>query len=278
MNIPFSKYHGLGNDFILMEDRDRSITPTLTPPIIRFLCDRHIGLGADGILVRQPTSEADHRMVLFNADGSPAEISGNGMRCFVLFLKECGYGVDKDVTIQTGGGIQRARMVAEDSVEGTMPRPRFVRGAGSSTGNGKPELLDLRARDKHFMVAPVNVGNPHGVIFGEERDIAFAETYGPVLEKHPAFPEGANIEFVNVISPIACRLVVWERGAGITLACGSGSTATACAGAALGHFEFNQPIAVIQPGGTLHITVSDTFSEIRQRGPAKFVFKGEVEI
>jgi diaminopimelate epimerase len=114
------------------------------------------------------------------------------------------------------------------------------------------------------------------VIFGPERDIPFAEIYGPVLEKHPAFPEGANIEFVDVLSSTACKLVVWERGAGITLACGSGSTATACAGAALGHFEFNNPIAVHQPGGTLHITVSENFSEIRQRGPAMFVFKGEI--
>ncbi len=103
------------------------------------------------------------------------------------------------------------------------------------------------------------------------------KTYGPALEKHPAFAQGANIEFVKVISEESCRLVVWERGAGITLACGSGSTATACAGAAVGHFAFDKPIAVHQPGGTLHITVKQGFEEIRQRGPATFVFKGEVE-
>lgn len=271
MNLAFSKYHGLGNDFVLIEDRDQTVTPLLTGQTNRSLCDRHEGIGADGILVRQPSTEADHRMLLFNADGSPAEISGNGMRCFVLFLKERGFAVDKDMTIETGGGIQRARLIDASTVETTMPRPRFA-------GNGKPELLDLRAKDKHFMVAPVNVGNPHGVIFGPERDIAFAETYGPVLEKHPAFPEGANIEFVNVLSPTACKLVVWERGAGITLACGTGSTATACTGAALGHFEFGIPIAVNQPGGTLYITVAEKFSDIRQRGPATFVFRGEVAL
>jgi len=268
MKIPFSKYHGLGNDFVLMEDRDGSIVQHLSEQTVRSLCDRHVGIGADGILLRMPSEQAEHRMLLFNADGSRAEISGNGMRCFVLFLKERGYAVDRDVTIETGGGIQKARMVAGDMVESTMPRPVF-------SPDGRPEIMDLRAKDKHFMVAPVTVGNPHGVIFGPERDISFAESYGPTLEKHPAFPEGANIEFVNVLSPTACHLVVWERGAGITLACGSGSTATACAGAALGHFEFGKPIAVNQPGGTLHITVAPDFTEVRQRGPAKFVFGGE---
>jgi diaminopimelate epimerase len=271
MNIPFSKYHGLGNDFILIEDRDHTVTPKLNPEQITSLCDRHEGIGADGILVRQPSDEADHRMLLFNADGSPAEISGNGLRCFVLFLKEQGYEVETDISIETGGGVQHARFLGEELVESTMPRPRFL-------PSGQPELLDLRAKGVHFTVLPVNVGNPHGVIFGPERDIAFAETYGPTLERHPAFSEGANIEFVNVISPTACKLVVWERGAGITLACGSGSTATACAGVALGHFAFGKPIAVSQPGGTLRITVSEDFSEVRQCGPAKFVFRGELDL
>jgi diaminopimelate epimerase len=114
------------------------------------------------------------------------------------------------------------------------------------------------------------------VIFGPKRDIAFAETYGPPLEKHSAFPAGANIEFVQVLDHRSCKLVVWERGVGITLACGSGSVATACAGAAIGHFVFDQAISIHQPGGTLEITVASNFSEVRQRGPATFVFRGDV--
>jgi diaminopimelate epimerase len=271
MNFPFSKYHGLGNDFILCDDRDRRLLTRLTPPTIKAWCDRHTGIGADGILIRTASDHADHRMILFNADGSSAQISGNGMRCFVLFLRECGYDTSGELSIETGGGVQRARILPDGLVEGTMPKPRF----GES---GKPEVLDLRAGTKHFAVVPVNVGNPHGVVFGPERDIPFAETYGPPLEKHPAFPEGANIEFASVLSPTACSLVVWERGAGITLACGSGSTATACAGAALGHFLFDTPISVRQPGGTLYLTVAKDFTEIRQRGPATFVFKGELEL
>jgi diaminopimelate epimerase len=271
MNLSFSKYHGLGNDFILIDDRAGNLLGILTPERIRNLCDRHEGIGSDGILLRRDCAVANHKMVLFNADGTPAEISGNGLRCFVVFLKERGYRTDGEITVETGGGIQRARLIDADTVESTMPLPRFDH-------SPRPRTLELEARGKRFGVVPVNVGNPHGVIFGPERDIPFAETYGPALEKNPAFAEGANIEFVNVLSPNECRLVVWERGAGITLACGSGSVATASAGTALGHFGFDAPIAVHQPGGTLHITVKGDFAEILQRGPAKFVYKGDVEI
>jgi diaminopimelate epimerase len=266
MTLPFSKYHGLGNDFILLDG-----PVALSPDQIRLLCNRHTGIGADGILMRESGANADHRMLLFNADGTSAEISGNGLRCFVLFLRDCGYDVSRELTIETGGGMQHARLLDDHTVETTMPSPRFSAG-------GKAETLTLSAQGVRFAVVPVNVGNPHGVIFGPERDLEFAETYGPALEKHPAFAEGANIEFVKVLSETECRLVVWERGAGITLACGSGSTATACAGAAVGHFAFDTPIAVHQPGGTLHITVKKGYDEIRQRGPAALVFKGEVEI
>jgi diaminopimelate epimerase len=266
MTLTFAKYHGLGNDFLLHDG-----PLDLTPAQIRAVCDRHQGVGADGILARGPSNLAGHRMWLYNADGSSAEISGNGLRCFVLFLRDRGYDVAQEITIETGGGVQRARIVSGDTVETTMPLPRFASG-------GKVETLMLDAQGVRFAVVPVNVGNPHGVIFGPLRDIAFAEAYGPALEKHPAFAQGANIEFVKVLSEDSCRLVVWERGAGITLACGSGSTATACAGAAVGHFAFDKPIAVHQPGGTLHITVQTGFEEIRQSGPAAFVFKGEVEI
>ena len=271
MKLRFRKYQGLGNDFLLIGDADGRLLAELSAARIRALCERHSGVGADGILVRQSSTKADHRMILFNADGSSAEISGNGLRCFVLFLRDSGFDVSRDLAIETGGGIQRARLLPDGSVETTMPAPRF-------SDLGKPEPLTLQAKDKQFEVVPVKVGNPHGVIFGPERDIAFAETYGPLLEKDAAFPKGANIEFVHVLSPRACRLVVWERGAGITLACGSGSVAAACAGAALGHFEFDVPIAVHQPGGTLEITVAKNFSEIRQRGPAEFVFEGSVEL
>lgn len=271
MKFVFRKYHGLGNDFLLFDDGSGNLLAGLAAEKIRLLCDRHMGIGADGILVRQRSDKADHRMLLFNADGSSAEISGNGLRCFVLFLRDSGFDVARELTIETGGGIQRAQLMKDGGVETTMPAPRF-------SNSGKPELFKLRAKDKQFEVVPVNVGNPHGVIFGPERDIPFAETYGPALEKNPSFPDGANIEFVHVLSSRSAKLVVWERGAGITLACGSGSTASAVAGVALGHFKFDVPISIHQPGGTLEITVAKNFSSIRQRGPATFVFEGSIDL
>lgn len=267
MKFEFAKYHGLGNDFLLMDDPDGTLQKRLTPERIRQLCARQTGVGADGILLRQRTAAADHRMVLFNADGSPAEISGNGLRCFVLFLHDAGFDASRELSIETGGGIMRARRIDECTVESTMPPPDFA-------GKPVPAPLTLTAQGEAFTVLPVSVGNPHGVIFGPARDVAFARAYGPDLEHNPVFPAGANIEFVHVVSPRECRLVVWERGAGITLACGSGSVAATCAGAAAGHFDFDAPVAVHQPGGTLHITVASGFREIRQRGPAQFVFRG----
>ncbi len=267
--LKFSKYHGLGNDFLLLDARAGWGPEHLTADRVRALCHRHTGIGADGILLRTTSEEADHRMWLWNADGSPAEISGNGLRCFVLFLQDSGYDVSREITVETGGGILKAKYLGDNVVETTMPAPDFAKA-------GAPKMLKLTSLDKSFDVLAVNVGNPHGVIFGEKREIAFAEKYGPSLEKNPAFPLGANIEFVNVLSKESCNLVVWERGAGITLACGSGSVATACAGCAVGHFEFDKPIAVHQPGGALDITVASGFGEIRQRSIAERVFEGEV--
>lgn len=264
----FTKYHGLGNDFLLFDERTVP-ADYFTPELIRRLCQRQTGVGADGILLRTKSEQADHRMLLWNADGSSAEISGNGLRCFVLFLRDSNYDVSRELKIETGGGILRAWHKGDNVIETTMPAPDFAK-------TGGPTALKLTAHDQTFDVLYVNVGNPHGVIFGEAREIPFAEKYGPSLEKNPAFPKGANIEFVNVLSREACKLVVWERGAGITLACGSGSVATACAGCAVGHFEFDKPLAVYQPGGTLQITVAREFKEIRQRSIAERVFGGEV--
>jgi len=267
--MKFSKYHGLSNDFILMDDRDGTVLSRLIDTTVVRLCHRHEGIGADGILVRTATPNADHKMILINADGSPAEISGNGLRCFVLFLKQQGYPTEGEITIETGGGVMRARVIDDTILETTMPPPDFAK-------SKVPEAMKIIIEDKSFKVIPVNVGNPHGVIFGPPRDIEFARKYGPPLEKHSMFPEGANIEFVSVESETECNLVVWERGAGITQACGSGSVATACAGCAIGEFKFDAPISIHQPGGTLEITVTKHFTEIRQRGPATFVFDGEL--
>jgi len=269
--MKFAKYHGLGNDFLLVDSADLPSGTTaetyFTVERVRNWCARQTGIGADGILVRTDCDQAHHQMHLWNADGSRAEISGNGLRCFVLFLHDRGYDTSGEMKILTGGGVQRAWYVGDHVIETTMPAPDFAKA-------GAPTMLKLTSLDQTFDVLSVNVGNPHGVIFGPKREIPFAAQYGPSLEKNPAFPQGANIEFVNVLSRESCNLVVWERGAGITLACGSGSVATACAGCAVGYFDFDKAIAVHQPGGALHITVATGFKEIRQRSIAERVFVG----
>lgn len=273
LKINFYKYHGLGNDFLLINSPlpAEPAASWLTPQAIVRMCVRHEGIGADGVLVREDSRAADHRMVLFNADGSPAEISGNGLRCFARFVRRIGIQPSDEMTVETGGGIQKVQLHEDGSVITTMPLPDFAE-------KGVPEPLELTAKGERFTVLPVTVGNPHGVVFGPVRDVRFACAYGPVLERDSAFTEGANIEFATAESPTSCRLVVWERGAGITLACGSGSVAAACAGAALDHFDFDKPIAVHQPGGTLEITVAKGFREILQQGPAEFIFTGEIDI
>ncbi|MBI5060341.1 diaminopimelate epimerase [candidate division KSB1 bacterium] len=270
MPLRFSKYHGLGNDFILLDCRDLS-TP-LTPERIRSLCHRHKGIGADGILVREASDVADQRMVLHNADGKPAEISGNGLRCFAMYVHERGEGNDGELSVETGGGVLRAWVRGERDVETTMPAPAALRQAWES--GTRPKLVQLYAEGMPFSVLPVNVGNPHGVIFGPARDIPFAGKYGPSLEHDALFPEGANIQFAHLVSPIVVELVVWERGSGVTLACGSGSVATACAGCSAGLLRFDTPIAVKMPGGTLTITVGGGFAWIRQRGEVMKVYEG----
>jgi diaminopimelate epimerase len=272
--LSFSKYHGLGNDFILVDSAD--LAAPLTADQVRMLCDRHRGIGADGVLIRADSAVADHRMLLTNADGSPAEISGNGLRCFVRYLRERGLISANECTVETGGGVMAATLLSESLVETTMPVPVEMRAAFAR--GAQPQMLELSSLDLQFAIVPVNVGNPHGVIFGERRDFHFAKIYGPLLEKNAAFPQGANIQFAHLVSKDAVELVTWERGAGITLACGSGSVATACAGAAVGHFPFDTPLAVIQPGGTLTITVGAGYQEIRQRGEAAKIFAGVINL
>ena len=271
MSLPFSKYHGLGNDFILLDSRD--LSAPLTPQQVRAICHRHTGIGADGVLVREPSEVADHRMVLTNADGGRAEISGNGLRCFVLYLYHRGEVGEGELSVETGGGVLRAWVRGEHEVETTMPVPVALKEAWAA--GTKPKAQQLYAEGMSFSVLPVNVGNPHGVIFGPERDIAFAGKYGGSLEHDPVFPEGANIQFAHLVSPTVVQLVVWERGAGVTLACGSGSVATACAGCIAGLLRFDTPIAVKMPGGTLTITVGGGFSWIRQRGEVMKVYEGQ---
>jgi len=280
MRLKFHKYHGLGNDFILFDGRtgEAKLMTHLTPESVRSLCDRHFGIGADGILVLEHGEKARFRMALINADGSPAEVSGNGLRCFLLFLRDIGEEISGPVQIETGAGISVAEVVGNDRVQVQMPLPVFAPFGREQPSQSEKLLQHLEVANCSFDAVLLSVGNPHCVIFGPPRDEIFARTYGPLIEKLPIFQAGANVEFAHVTRNTSCQLVVWERGAGLTLACGSGATATVCAGVTLGKFRAGVPVTVTQSGGDLQITVQADCSRATLDGPAQFVFTGIIDI
>jgi diaminopimelate epimerase len=266
--LRFVKYHGLGNDFVVI---DREVTPREAIA----LCDRRFGVGADGVLMVLPAREADARMRILNADGSEAEMCGNGIRCVAKELHDSGR-VRKDViAIETGNGVLSCAVTPGkdgkvDTVAVEMGRPRKER-----------EKLDepLTVGGRTFAMTCVSMGNPHAVTFVEsdENLRALAEKFGPLVERHEWFPKRTNVEFARIENG-EIELVVWERGCGITLACGTGACGTTAAAAWTGRAPKGREIQVHLLGGTLGITVADDFSGVRMRGPARVAFRAECDL
>ena len=290
--LPFTKVEGLGNDFLVVDLRARAGSPEAAaaqdPALVRKVCDRHFGVGADGILAVLPGIDGDARMRVLNADGSEAEMCGNGLRCVAKVLYESDPALRRPVLkIETGAGLLACEMGAHDddghvdSVTVEMGRPRLARDElPLAPGGAGPALrASIVARDRTFTFTAVSMGNPHAVIFidGDEDLRALAETYGPVLEVASTFPRRSNIEFARVRGS-EIDLVVWERGCGITLACGTGACATAVAAAVEERLPRGREILVHLPGGPLGITVAPDDSGVRMRGPAQIVFRSELDL
>jgi len=270
--LRFAKYHGLGNDFIVIDEAVSARAATL-------LCDRRFGVGADGVLMvlPAPAAGADARMRILNADGSEPEMCGNGIRCVAKELFDSGR-VRKDVIrIDTLAGVLAcAVQVGEsgrvDTVAVEMGRPRLTRERAQ-------EPLAIGGRE--LVLTCVSMGNPHAITFvsGEEPLRPLAERLGPLVEHHEWFPMRTNVEFARVRSSGAeIELVVWERGCGITMACGTGACATAAAAVLTGRAPAGREIAVDLPGGRLGITVAEDGSGVRMRGPARLAFRGECDL
>jgi diaminopimelate epimerase len=293
--LPFTKVQGLGNDFVVVDLRGEragsKVAETVQDPeIVRKICDRHFGVGADGVLAVLPGVSGDARMRVLNADGSEAEMCGNGIRCVAKVLYEADPALRRPVLkIDTGAGLLACEMDAAGghvaSVTVEMGRPRYTRdeiplapgGAGRATREAI--FLDRLDGGRTFHFTAVSMGNPHAVIFvdGDEDLRALAETYGPALELAPTFPRRANIEFARVRGN-EIDLVVWERGCGITLACGTGTCATVAAAAVEERLPRGRETPVHLPGGTLFITVAADDSGVRMRGPATTVFRSELDL
>ncbi len=289
--LPFTKVQGLGNDFVVVDLRGEragsKVAETVQDPeIVRKICDRHFGVGADGVLAVLPGVSGDARMRVLNADGSEAEMCGNGIRCVAKVLYEADPTLRRPVLkIDTGAGLLACEMDASGghvaSVTVEMGRPRYTRDeiplAPGGAGRATREAITALGRTFHFTA--VSMGNPHAVIFvdGDEDLRALAEKYGPALEIAPTFPRRANIELARVRGS-EIDLVVWERGCGITLACGTGTCATVAAAAVEERLPRGRETPVHLPGGTLFITVAADDSGVRMRGPAETVFKSELDL
>jgi diaminopimelate epimerase len=272
MVLQFAKYEGLGNDFVVVEQA------RLTTEQARRLCDRHRGMGADGVLLIESPA-ANPRMRVINADGSTPEMCGNGLRCVALHLVRRGLAAaGSDFVVETDAGPHRCRVATAERLSAVEVSMRHA----SLVPNEIPVVADRPVLDEPFAIGGteitlscVSMGNPHAITFQDVSQEARAKL-GPLLEKHERFPNAANIGFAQVLGPQSLSLAVWERGVGFTEACGTGACACAVAAVETGRARRDQPISVRLPGGVLEIGVGERGGRIRMSGPARHVFDGTV--
>jgi diaminopimelate epimerase len=273
-NVRFRKMNGLGNDFVVLDARERAIA--LAPADAQRIGDRKDGIGCDQVIVLEPSSKADLFMRIFNADGSEVDACGNATRCVALLASE-ETGRPK-VNVETNSGVLRATVDGPDSITIDMGRPRFgwediplAEPFHDTTGIE----LQIGPVDAPVLHTPsvVNVGNPHAIFWVDDVDAHDLGRFGPLLENHPIFPERANISLAQVISPSRIRLRTWERGAGLTKACGTAACAAAVAAARKGLTD--RKVSVQLPGGVLFIEWTND-DHILMRGPAELEFEGSL--
>ena len=279
MAINFTKYQGLGNDFILIDNRSSSL-PVITPEQAVQLCDRHFGIGADGVIFALPGENGtDYTMRIFNSDGSEPEMCGNGIRCLAGFLAELeGISRNQDsYRIHTLAGIITPQLMPDGQVKVDMGLPRLLAGEIPTTlaaADAKVINQPLEVAGKSWDVTCVSMGNPHCITFVEDVAAIELESIGPQFENHPVFPKRTNTEFIQVVSRDYVKMRVWERGAGITLACGTGACASLVAGVLTGKCD---RLAIVElPGGPLEIEWSEIDQRIYMTGPADRVFQVKI--
>lgn len=276
--MKFWKYHGIGNDFVVLDGSRGDIR--IDMPWCRKICDRHFGIGADGVLYIMPGEGTDITMRIINADGTEAEMCGNGIRCVAKHARDF-HIVDTDTfTIHTLAGNLKAETFLAD---GKVSSVRIDMGSPVLDGRLVPIDHDGQFINKPLTVAgteiagnAISMGNPHFVTFTDLPDEKM-EQLGPILESHPFFPRKTNVEFCNINDGKIC-ISVYERGAGWTLACGTGACASTVAAALNGLVPFDEPIDVRLPGGWLKITVDKNLERVLMEGPAEFVYEGTIEV
>ncbi len=275
--MKFTKMHGLGNDYVYVNTFDQP-PPADPVKLAVAVSDRHFGIGSDGLILIGPSTLADARMRMFNADGSESEMCGNGVRCVAKYMHDHGIATGPRVRVETGRGVLTLDLDVKD---GKALRVRVDMGVPILRGSDIPTTLPgdppvnvpLTAAGHDLDVTAVSVGNPHAVVYVDDVHSFPVELVGPALERHPAFPRRVNAHFVQVLAPDEVRMRTWERGSGITLACGTGACAVCVAGVLTGRTSLS--ILAHLPGGDLDLEWPDDHSPVFMTGPAAEVFSGD---
>jgi len=279
--LEFTKMHGAGNDFVVLDGREAAAGGPLPPleSFARALCDRHFGVGADQVLVLRDSRDADFRMEIWNADGSQVEMCANGIRAFYKFLRDRGLTQEDEIGVETLSGIVRPRWAGPGRVTVDMGRPVLAPAKiPTRLGSGDGPLLDhpLDVDGERYAVSCVSMGNPHCVIYVEDPERFPVERVGRRIEQHPAFPNRVNVEFVRVLARDRIEQRTWERGTGETLACGSGACAVAVASMLRGAVD--REVQVQLRGGELGIRWEHDGAHVFMTGPAVEVFSGRIPV
>lgn len=274
--MQFTKYNGLGNDFVFVNTFKHPVQDPFSAA--KILCDRRRGVGADGLILIGPSAVNDVRMRVINADGSEAQMCGNASRCVPFFVREQGILDKSELTLETLAGPIFTKIVdeAKGLVTVDMGIPRLLRGQIPMTGDPAECAIDIPLQMPAEVVygTAVSMGNPHFVMFGPDAEHVPVEVYGPQVENHPMFPQKTNVEFVTVLDKNTVRMRVWERGAGITQACGTGACASVVAAVISG--KTNRHVTVKLDGGALQIDWPEQ-THIFMTGPAEKTFTGTWE-
>ncbi len=273
IKIKLTKMQGCGNDFVIMDYCEYEKTNMSMEELAKKVCNRNFGIGADGMIIpKTDTKETDIGWYFYNSDGSIAQMCGNGMRCFAKYVYDKGLINKKEFSVMTGAGIIKPQLLEDGNVKVNMGTPILEDEKIPFKGSRQ-----LKALDREFEITPVSMGNPHCVIIGEGDPMEMALKYGPVIEKHEYFPEKTNTEFVKVISKNEIDMRVYERGCGITLACGTGACASVVA-CVLNNLT-EQKVKVNLLGGSVFVEWQGNSSNLTENifliGPANYTFTAE---
>ena len=276
MALDFTKMHGLGNDFIVIDAINQSVS--LTPQQVQQLADRHFGIGCDQLLLVEAASsaEVDFRYRIYNADGGEVQQCGNGARCFMQFVREQGLTDKSQLQVETLGGPLQLIQHCDGQITVNMGVPRLEPADIPFTAAQREKAYALEALDRQFEIAAISMGNPHAVLLADDIENAPVARIGAAIQRHPRFPERVNVGFMQIVDNERIRLRVFERGSGETLACGSGACAAVVAGRLWERLA--ESVKVVLNGGELVVSWGGEGQPVLMTGPATTVYQGRIEL